>query len=148
MKRPRILLVMFFLAGSAVSLHAAEEQLYLNEIKPLLQARCYACHGALKQESELRLDTAQQMHKAGILKSGTLLDRVTSDDLDHRMPPEGEPLEAEQIASIRKWIEAGAIAPPDEVGEIAPQDHWAFQRVERPELPPGDQRTRLMRCWH
>jgi len=137
MRRSRILLVMLFLAGFAVSLRAAEEKLYLNEIKPLLQARCYACHGALKQESELRLDTAQQMHKAGILKSGALLDRVTSDDLNHRMPPEGEPLEAEQIASIRKWIEAGAIAPQDEVGEVAPQDHWAFQRIERPELPAG-----------
>ena len=31
---------------------------YLRDIKPVLKARCYACHGALKQKSGLRLDTA------------------------------------------------------------------------------------------
>ena len=114
-----------------------ESQVYLEKIKPLLRARCYACHGALKQESDLRLDTAKQMQAAGVLKSGKLLERVSSDDLDHRMPPEGEPLEPEQIASIRQWIKAGAHVPAEEVAEIAPADHWSFQRVERPAVPAG-----------
>ncbi|MCP4814820.1 MAG: DUF1549 domain-containing protein, partial [Planctomycetaceae bacterium] len=114
-----------------------ESQVYLEKIKPLLRARCYACHGALKQESDLRLDTARQMQTAGILKSGKLLERVSSDDLDHRMPPEGEPLEPEQIASIRQWVKAGAHVPAEEVAEIAPADHWSFQRVERPAVPAG-----------
>ena len=134
MNRARYFLLLSVLLASAGPLPAEEGQLYLAEIKPLLRARCYACHGVLKQESDMRLDTAQQMHDAGILKSGKLLARVTSNDLDHRMPPEGEPLEAEQIASIRKWIAAGAAVPRDEVAEIAPQDHWAFQRIERPAL--------------
>ena len=114
-----------------------ESQVYLEKIKPLLRARCYACHGALKQESDLRLDTAKQMQAAGVLKSGKLLERVSSDDLDHRMPPEGEPLEPEQIASIRQWVKAGAHVPAEEVAEIAPADHWSFQRVERPAVPAG-----------
>src|SRR5690242_3251566 len=29
---------------------------YLRQIKPILASRCFACHGALKQESGLRLD--------------------------------------------------------------------------------------------
>jgi len=138
MNRVRCFLLLSVLLASAGPLRAEEGQLYLEEIKPLLRARCYACHGVLKQESDMRLDTAQQMHDAGILKSGKLLARVTSDDLDHRMPPEGEPLEAEQIASIRKWIATGAAVPQDEVAEITPQDHWAFQRIERPALPASD----------
>ena len=28
---------------------------YLTQVKPILQQRCYACHGALKQEAGLRL---------------------------------------------------------------------------------------------
>ncbi len=32
-------------------------ELYQKKIKPILVARCVACHGALKQESGLRLDT-------------------------------------------------------------------------------------------
>src|SRR5205085_2269522 len=31
---------------------------YLKQVKPVLTERCLACHGALKQEAGLRLDTA------------------------------------------------------------------------------------------
>ena len=43
------------LVATAVS--AAERVDYLRDVKPILKARCYACHGALKQKSDLRLDT-------------------------------------------------------------------------------------------
>jgi hypothetical protein len=38
---------------------------YDREIKPLLIAKCSRCHGALKQESGLRVDTAVLLVKAG-----------------------------------------------------------------------------------
>ena len=37
---------------------AADQVDYLKDIKPLLSKRCAACHGALKQQNSLRLDTA------------------------------------------------------------------------------------------
>ena len=55
----------------------AEDSLYLQSIKPVLKARCYACHGGLKQESDLRLDTAESILEAGIIDSGALLQRRT-----------------------------------------------------------------------
>ena len=30
---------------------------YVKQIRPILKARCYSCHGALKQKASLRLDT-------------------------------------------------------------------------------------------
>ena len=36
---------------------------YLRDIKPVLKARCYACHGALKQKAGLRVDTAANIRK-------------------------------------------------------------------------------------
>jgi hypothetical protein len=113
---------------------------YLTEIKPVLKERCFACHGALKQESELRLDTVAAMRTHDILgKDGELLARITSTDLDERMPPEGEPLHAHEIAAIKKWIERGAPGPTAEKPEADPKSHWAFQRIERPKgLAPGD----------
>ena len=36
---------------------------YLHDIKPVLKARCYACHGALKQKAGLRVDTAANIRK-------------------------------------------------------------------------------------
>jgi len=131
----RTVVFLLFVTGSAVAVAADEVQLYLKEIKPVLRARCYACHGVLKQESDMRLDTAGHIKAAGILKSGKLLDRLTAADPEQRMPPEGESLTAPQIASIRKWIESGAAAPPDEVAEVDPRQHWAFQRIQRPALP-------------
>ena len=42
-----------------------EPVVYEREVKPILQARCVACHGPLKQEAGLRLDTAALAIKGG-----------------------------------------------------------------------------------
>src|SRR5687768_17841329 len=84
-------------------LAAAEEVDYVQNVKPLLQARCYGCHGALHQRSGLRLDTVEMMLRGGdsgpVVAKGDvagslLLTRVSATDAAERMPPvdEGEPL--------------------------------------------------------
>ncbi|MFG0332285.1 MAG: DUF1549 domain-containing protein, partial [Maioricimonas sp. JB049] len=117
---------------------------YLEQVKPVLHERCYACHGALKQEAGLRLDTAEFARKggdsgpaamAGKPGESELLRRITAEEDYERMPPEGAPLEPGQIAAIRAWIEAGAEGPADEAPEADPDDHWAFHPPVRPELP-------------
>ncbi|MEW4569364.1 DUF1553 domain-containing protein [Tautonia sp. JC769] len=125
----------------------ADEVDYLRDIKPVLTARCYSCHGALKQEAELRLDTVELMRvgsnagpviEPGDLEESYLLHVLTDDD-GLRMPPEGEPLTDEQVDRIRSWIAAGAPAPADEAPQQDPMDHWAFQPPARPDVPdaPG-----------
>lgn len=125
----------------------AEDRIdYVQQIKPLLRARCYACHGALKQEGNLRLDTAQLAVQGGDSgaaitpgneQASLLLKRISAADIAERMPPEheGEPLAAEQAALIRQWIVAGAVAPADEEPETDPDKHWAFQPIVRPSVP-------------
>src|SRR5215207_7496217 len=88
------------LAGSATTAAPVD---YARDVKPLLKERCYSCHGALKQNGKLRIDTVALMKKGG--KNGNavnhlLLDRVTDGDESSRMPPEGKPLTAEQIALL------------------------------------------------
>ena len=108
---------------------------YLRDIKPLLQERCYACHGALKQKAGLRMDTVGLMRQGGdsgdllAQNGGLLLARVTTHDLDERMPPEGEgaALTAEQINLLKSWLAAGAPGPADEQPEPDPNSHWAYQ---------------------
>lgn len=122
---------------------------YERSVKPVLFERCVACHGALKQEAGLRLDTAKFAILGG--DSGAaiqpsepqrslILDRVTSSDMAIRMPPEGEPLKAEQIKNLSKWIAEGAVAPQDEVAEKSPLEHWSFQPPVKPDVPaaPAD----------
>lgn len=126
------------LLGHAISAQAAVD--YARDIKPLFKARCYACHGALKQKSGLRLDTVALMHKGG--DSGDVIDpasplvleKVTATEKDEQMPPEGARLSAEEVARLKSWIAAGAPAPADEKPEPDPRKHWAYQT---PKAAPG-----------
>lgn len=123
---------------------ASEPVDYLRQVKPLLRGRCYACHGALKQKAGLRLDTGASVRRGGdggpAVEPGRadespLLDRVTETDSSLRMPPEGEPLTAEQVALLRSWIDQGAGTPQDESPDTDPRRHWAFSPPVRPAVP-------------
>src|SRR5262245_35467935 len=121
-----------FIAGAV---HAEAD--YLKDIKPVLKARCYACHGALKQKSSLRLDTVAAMRKGG--QDGSVIDAVNSrllakisaSDESERMPPEGAPLSAEEISKFKEWIATGAKAPSDEQPQSDPREHWAYKVPKR-----------------
>jgi hypothetical protein len=119
---------------------------YLKQIKPILKERCWSCHGALKQKASLRLDTVALMREGGDNGSvvvankpgeSPLLERVLSTEPAKRMPPpsEGEPLKAEQIALLKRWIEQGAVGPANEKAEEDPRKHWAFRKPVRPAVP-------------
>ncbi len=116
---------------------------YLRQIKPLLAQKCLACHGALKQKGQLRLDTAALLLQGGKhgpaivpgkAEASLLLERITGEE-GNRMPPEGEPLSAGQIDLVRRWIRQGAKAPTNEEPEKDPRDHWAFRTPVRPAIP-------------
>jgi uncharacterized membrane protein/mono/diheme cytochrome c family protein len=92
---------------------------YATQIRPILEASCYECHGERKQKGRLRLDrieTALKQNEDGdwIIKPGDpaaseLMRRVTlpEDDDDH-MPAKDESLTKEQIELLKRWIELGA----------------------------------------
>lgn len=116
---------------------------YETQVKSVLKKRCYACHGALKQEANLRLDTVAAITKGGdsgsAIKAGDaagslLIERVTAKDAAERMPQEGEPLKPAEIEAIKAWIASGAGGPADEKPEPDPREHWAFQRPGRPAM--------------
>lgn len=114
---------------------------YRKDVKPLLQERCYACHGALAQKGKLRVDSGAHLLKSAVVPGkpaeSELVSRITAADDNTRMPPEGHPLKPEEVARIKKWIEEGAKVPDDDAPESDPRDHWAFRPVVRPTQPPG-----------
>jgi hypothetical protein len=119
---------------------AADPIDYAKHVRPVLQERCYACHGALKQQSKLRVDSGAALLKAGVVVPGKpaeseLVARVSSTDDDERMPPEGHPLKPEQVALLKAWIEQGAKVPADDRPEPDPRDHWSFRTPVKPGLP-------------
>ncbi len=121
---------------------------YVKHIKPILRERCIACHGALKQEAGLRLDSAAlaiqggdsgAAIKPGDVEASLLYRRVSASDPAERMPPEGEPLLPAQISALQRWIAQNAEAPGDEQPDRDPRDHWAFKTPVRPPVPQVDE---------
>ena len=91
-------------------LAAYREEFYRKDVKTVLQERCYACHGALAQKAKLRVDSGENLLKAGVIKPGKpgeseLVQRVSSQNDAMRMPPEGHALKPEQIAKLKAWID-------------------------------------------
>ncbi len=139
--RSFLIMIALLMPGTVMSADAVD---YMRDIKPIFRQRCFACHGALKQEAGLRLDTAALMRQGGDsgpaiipnkAQGSLLIERVTAEDEAERMPPDGEPLSAEQMTRLKRWINSGASAPEDEQPEEDPRKHWAFQRVVRPAVP-------------
>ena len=108
---------------------------YSRDVKPLLARRCFACHGPTAREGGLRLDRregALAELDSGLLAiapgrvdESELLRRVSAQDESVRMPPEGKPLAAEEVAMLRRWIAQGA----------AYEKHWAFVPPRRRDPP-------------
>ncbi len=135
-----------FLLGLLAAFTSGATSNYLADVQPILRMRCYACHGALKQQARLRLDTVAAMVKGGesgpaVLPgnsaSSLLIQRIQTLDSEDRMPPEheGERLTAAQVARVRAWIDGGAVGPVEDPPESDPKDHWAFRPPVRPPVP-------------
>jgi hypothetical protein len=102
---------------------------FANDVQPIFEKSCYACHGAKQQMGGLRLDsktTALAVIQPGKPDDSTLYRRVAGIGDQARMPMGGKPLLPSQIAVIRKWIETAEV-----------KKHWAFIPPQRPALPEG-----------
>ncbi len=103
-----------------------------RDIRPILSANCFSCHGPDQEsrEGKLRLDTAEGARKSlGPVDESELIYRIETDDEDDSMPPEdsGHSLTGEQRKLLRRWVEAGAEY----------EEHWAFQIPKKIEVPEG-----------
>ncbi|HEX3871174.1 MAG TPA: DUF1549 domain-containing protein, partial [Pirellulales bacterium] len=124
-----------------------------NRIRPVLVERCIECHGATKQESNLRLDSRDSMLKGGDTgpaivvgkpEDSLLMAAVRRETLE--MPPEEE-LATEEIAALEQWIRGGAVWPGGAMESAHTQlgdqkrlfreakTHWAFQPIATPPFP-------------
>lgn len=122
---------------------------FATDIQPVLANHCLKCHGPEKRESNYRLDDRLSAFSGGdfgepaIVRGDSaaspLIRYVSGADEDIHMPPEGPPLSQNEIALLKTWIDSGAawpdhLAVPEDSSIVT--DHWAFQPVSKPKLPP------------
>ena len=131
---PMVLLVLLAMAGDAA---LADDVEFNRDVRPILANHCFQCHGpdAAQRQAELRLDREEdafaKRDKQPIVRGNPadseLVRRIASGDADERMPPAeaNKPLSAEQIETLKRWVEQGAKW----------QQHWSLIRPVRPPLP-------------
>lgn len=87
-----------------------------KHVLPLLEQKCFACHGDEVQQSGLRLDKRQNAMRgsdygpviiAGDSAKSKLIKRVLNGDGGMKMPPTG-PLSNDEIDLLKAWIDQGA----------------------------------------
>ncbi|HVJ67626.1 MAG TPA: PSD1 and planctomycete cytochrome C domain-containing protein [Caulifigura sp.] len=95
-----------------------------TSVAPLLNRHCAACHGELKEEGELRLDTLGHdfSNARQAARWRDVADRVRLGE----MPPEDRPrMPAEDAKRIVEWIN-------QQLATVEPgRGHWAFQPVPK-----------------
>ncbi|MDG2382537.1 MAG: PSD1 and planctomycete cytochrome C domain-containing protein [Pirellulaceae bacterium] len=151
-------LFFFLLMPTAVCLSAELESEFEQQIRPLLVANCIKCHGAAKQEGELRLDSRSGLLAGGASGSAivpgspseSLLIRALKHD-GLEMPPE-KSLATREVEAFVSWIRNGAVWPDNlpplrtAANQIANEDRawWSFQPIQPPNVPvdPSDNWSR------
>ncbi|MCL4207405.1 MAG: DUF1549 domain-containing protein [Pirellulaceae bacterium] len=143
-------LVLMVALGIGVGVPGSAAEIdFSHDIVPVLRQHCGNCHTGGERQGGLSLNTRASVLSGGdggpaavAGKSGDseLIARVTADDAGLRMPPEGEPLPADKIELLRRWIDAGL---PWEPGfSFAASGYEPPLLPRRPELPPAvDGRT-------
>ena len=104
---------------------AAQPVSFDREVRPILTANCFHCHGpdAESRKADLRLDREADAKPA--LKE--VLARISHSNPEEIMPPikSGKKLTATEIATLRAWIEQGAQW----------EQHWSVRPLQRPTAP-------------
>ena len=135
--------VLFLAAvASVLTAQTPESEFFEKRVRPLLAAKCYSCHGDKVKMGGLSLST--DVGLAHAIQSGV----IARNDSEHsrlyravlyseavKMPPAGK-LPAEEIATLRTWIESGAHVPSAAAVSTLPKGvtaedrkHWAFQPI-------------------
>jgi hypothetical protein len=171
-RRMRLGIVLIVFAASGGDHTRAERPVdFDREIRPILSEHCYACHGpdAKARKAGLRLDRKEDAFRereggAAIVPArvddSELIRRITSGDADEVMPPPKfkKPLDAKQIALLRRWIAEGAkweghwsftlpVSVPtpavrDRSWPRNPIDHFVLARLEAEGLHPTPEADR------
>jgi hypothetical protein len=131
------------LTGATV---AADEGLFAERIAPVLRQRCVSCHNAAKKRGGLDLSSRDGLRGGSangpVVVAGdgekSLIVRVLVGP-NARMPKAGNKLSADEVAAVRRWVNAGAKWPDGiTLAAATPKganDWWSLQPLKRPEVP-------------
>lgn len=102
---------------------AATPKFYTTQVQPIFRANCYRCHGGFNHRGGLNIQTRAGMLKGGhdgpVLVPGDASKSLLVRLIRHEgpandpmpMPPKSRKISDADIATITRWVNAGAIMP-------------------------------------
>jgi len=97
---------------------------FVRDVQPIFATYCYDCHGPEKQMNGFRLDRRADARRggtavmiAGTAASSRLYLRLIGSTYGRQMPVEGDRPRPEEIDTIRRWIDQGAVWPDAASGD-------------------------------
>lgn len=144
----RAVVVLTAAVGHALLAQAPRHLDFGRDVAPIFKTHCVECHGPSLQSNGLRLDRRADAMRGGTIAvigpgnaaASRLYLRLIGNEYGVQMPPTGA-LSAEEIATIKAWIDQGALWPDELSGETASPapDPTAMRLIEA--LRNGDRRT-------
>ncbi len=131
-----------FVWAFLVLIQPAVADIFLAEVKPILETHCLGCHNQNTKKGDLSLVTKagatsyeNDIFSPAPLKKNLLL-RVIShqETAPPEMPKDRPPLSPAEVETIRNWIASGAPWPEDarlKEASKAGTDWWAFQALRQ-----------------
>ena len=114
--RSPITAILACLAFAAVPALAEDKPVsFHNDIRPIFNASCNACHKPEKLKGDLDMTSHAALFKGGKHGSpvvpgdpakSSLVEMISGEEPE--MPPDGDPLPKDQVALIERWIKEGA----------------------------------------
>ncbi|NNJ24190.1 c-type cytochrome domain-containing protein [Alienimonas chondri] len=114
---------------------------YDREIRPLLTKYCSGCHNAGEQYGEFALHDHASLLKGGYEgavivpgdAAGSRIFGLLDGTQGELMPPEDEPRpSAEEVALLKRWVDAGALGGSDQPTLIVPEIAVTAETVREP----------------
>ena len=137
---------------------SAGVKLFVEEVRPVLETQCFACHGGKLKQAGLSLATRETLLRgsdngpvvvAGDAKASLLVKKIKHEH-EPGMPYKGKKLSDEVIAQIVEWINGGApydqplkmtVASEQVTSRREGKDHWAYLLPRRAAIPVVKNRT-------
>ncbi len=116
----RFALLVLVVSATSVPAAPAADPTYWQDVRPILRKNCTVCHREAKLKeidvsAGLALDSPEHIRSTGKKPSvvarkpdeSLLVTLLTAKDVRRRMPLDADPLPAESVAILRKWVAAG-----------------------------------------
>src|ERR1035441_9889435 len=120
MGRPFLVLALVTLVGGfGTRLYADSAPNFNTQVAPILQKNCLACHSSAAKMGGLVMENFDALMKGGAHGAAIVpgkpdqsrLIEMLEGKVQPRMPFGGDPLPAADIATLKAWVESGALGP-------------------------------------